>query len=390
MAFGINAEGFTRKNLRDILLEIETDQKLEISPTIDVSSESVLGQLNGIFARQMAEAWEALEACYHGFDPDAAEGFLLTALAKLTGTTRRAPTQSVVTLTVNLDSGTELVAGDAFAAITDKPDVRWTPREDFIAPSDGDYDRVFLSENTGAIVGEAGTIEVIATPIVGWNSVTNAGDASLGHDLDSDETLRTRREDQLAATGSSTIAGLQSDVLAVENVETAACFENFGDTTDSNGLPPHSFEVLVYDGVSPAADDNEIAQAIWDTKPAGIRAYGLTSGNALDADGVTQEVEFSRLTVREVYVEIDLDTGTGYAGDAAVKSAVVTASNARFEQGDDVDVTFIAGQPYTLQGVSKVTAVRIGFSASPTGIIDLTIGPRELARFDTSRVVVSS
>lgn len=390
MAFGISAEGFTRKTLRDILDEIETDQRLEISPSIDVSADSALGQLNGIIARQLAEVWEGLEGAYHGFDPDAAEGFLLTALAKITGTVRREPAPSIVTLECDLDSGTELIAGEAFAAVVDKPDVRWTPEDSFTAPSDGTFEIVFVSENTGPIIGTAGTITVITTPIVGWNSVNNPEDASLGHDLDSDETLRERREDQLAATGSGTTAAISSDVLSVEGVESVETFENITDVVNSDGLPPHSFEVLLYDGVVPAADDDAIAQVIWDTKPAGIRPYGTTDGTALDEEGETHTVSFSRLTVKEVWLEIDLDTTVGYAGDSAVQAAVVAQCNARFQQGDDVDSTFIAGIPYDLEGVEKVTAVRLGFSASPVGTTDLVIQLRELARFDTSRVLVSS
>src|SRR5690606_39481376 len=86
--FGMTPDGFVPMTETDILARIEADQRSEISDTLDVSDESLLGQLNRIYARHLGIAWEALETAYHGFDPDRAEDFLLTALAKLTGTVR--------------------------------------------------------------------------------------------------------------------------------------------------------------------------------------------------------------------------------------------------------------------------------------------------------------
>lgn len=109
--YGVTSTGFSRKTVQEILADIEAKQLSEISATLDLSSATPWGQNNGIFANEIAIAWEQLEVCYQGFDPDAAEGIQLTNLGKLTGTPRRAASYSTVTLSCTLDSGTVLTSG---------------------------------------------------------------------------------------------------------------------------------------------------------------------------------------------------------------------------------------------------------------------------------------
>src|SRR5690554_4177389 len=115
--FGVTPQGFVRPSIQQILDQIETDQKAEIDPEFDVSPEGPQGQINGIYARQLGIIWEAVETLHNAFDPDRAEDFQLTALAKLTGTFRRPATYSVVPCDVDADEGTELLSGVHFAHV---------------------------------------------------------------------------------------------------------------------------------------------------------------------------------------------------------------------------------------------------------------------------------
>ncbi len=390
--YGVTPEGFVRKTLRAILADLQEAQLSTIAATLDVSSDSVLGQLNGIFARELGIAWEQLEICYHGNDPDAAEDFLLQMVAKLTGTLRRAATKSTVTLTVDLDNGKTLLAGTHFAAIEGHLDVRWTPKDDYTSPGDGPHDVVFENENTGPIPGPNGQITVIVTPLVGWNSVTNGADASLGRVVDDDSTLRSRREIQLAAVGSATtraIAGKLEELLP--DIQFVHVFENDTDYTDDNDVPPHAVEVLIFDGDPPVVDDDAIAQVIWDTKAGGIQAAGTSSGTAIiddNADGVF--VAFSRATLIPIYLSFEITTGKGYPGDAAFKEYVAEQCDARFGSSDDVFATLVESLAFGVAGVKNVTAFTLGTAPSPVGVTDIPIGLRELSRFDTGRIVVTA
>ena len=119
---GITVDGFEQKTLEEILTEIQTDQRENIDPAIDTSSSSPVGQMNGVFSNQLAEAWEVVATAYKAFDPDEAEGDALDALAALTGTTRDPANRTLVTnVRVVVDDNFTAVAGDMVAHLENDP-----------------------------------------------------------------------------------------------------------------------------------------------------------------------------------------------------------------------------------------------------------------------------
>lgn len=394
--FGVTPQGFQRKTIEDILGEIEADERADIADDLDVSTASAVGQLNGIFARQLGIAWENLEVCYHGSDPDGSEGRLLEMVSKLTGTFRRGNTPSQVGLVCNLDEGTVLSANEAFAAIEDQPDIRWTPLATFTAASDGSHTVTFVSEQTGKIEGFAGTINVIATPITGWNSVVNPDDAELGLEVDKDPDLRQRREREIATIGSATVRAITANLWQtfVKDLQSLTVFENETDVPDANGLPPHSVEALIYDGEVPSIANNDIATVIMGSKAGGIRAFGTSSGNAtviINGVTTTKVVGFSRPAQLLVYLIVDLKKIVpGYVGDTVVNEYIATQANAMFSPGEEVIALAIRAMPLDLAGIKDVTSLRLGLSASPAGTINLPVTVRQIARFSTSRIIVNS
>lgn len=388
--FGVLPEGFRRMTLEDLLNAFETDQLADISADLDVSTESIPGQFNGIYGRQLAIGWEVLEILYHSNDPEAAEGRLLEMLCKLTGTFRVGDTFGTVVLSCDLDIGTTLIAGTHFAALEDSPDVRWTPVESFTATVAGANLITFVAEQGGPVPGAAGDINNIATPLVGWNSVVNPDDAALGVRVETDPLLREHREKELALIGSTAVRAITADILAAfPKLESLIVFENDGDSVDGNGLPPHSIEALIYDGTVPTVDNDELAQVIFDGKAAGIQTHGgITASAKALVNGVetTKAVKFSRATQVGMYIEYDLVTGSGYVGDAAVALYVATECNRRFGPGKPVIASVLASLPLQLAGVEDVTGVRLGNAPSPVGTANWPITARQIARFDTSRI----
>ncbi len=393
--FGVISTGFSRKTTQDILSDIETRQLAEISPNLDLSTATPWGQNNGIFADELGAAWEVLEVCYHAFDPDQAEDFLITSLSKLSGTERRAASYSGVTLTLDLDSGVTLESGTHFAAVDGDSSSLWTPSEDYVGVGGTGQDVLFRAENAGVVSANAGTITVIHTSVAGWNSVTNALDADEGHAIDDDPTLRTRRENQLTATGSSTVDAIESDVLEVDGVESCTITENNSDET-VGGIPPHAIHALVFDGETPAADNDEIAQAIWDSKAAGIGATGATSGIAEDANGVTHVVPFSRPDQVAIYIDLTVIDGASFddlGGETGLATYLVTELKAVHGVGQDVQYRLADSLALYFGGlrvgVTGVTAFTMGTAPGPTGTTDVAIADDELATFDTSRISVT-
>ncbi len=363
MAGGLTSDGFEIKTVEEILEEIGEEQLAIIDPALDISPDQPLGQINGIYASKLAELWEAVAVAYNAFNRGAAEGFLLDAIGLLTGTLRLPATKSQVTATVNLAATTTLSAG-VVANVSGQPSVRFVLTEDVTSTSSGNYPANFEAEVTGPVAANAGTLTVIATPAAGWNSVTNALDADLGTDIETDAAYRLRQITEQTAAGSCTVDAIRADLLRIPGILQAFVFENTTMTTDGDGVPPKAYECVVYDGVVPDVDDEDIGQVIWDNKPSGIETYGDTSVNVVDSTGATRTVEFSRGTNVPIYMTYTL--------------------------GQDVVALVFKSVALNVTGVLDVTAFTLGFSASPVGTTNLTIGSREIAVLDTSRIVVNS
>jgi uncharacterized phage protein gp47/JayE len=383
---GIVSTGFQRKILDEILTDIATQQRARISSSLDVSERTVIGNLNAIFADHISQAWEVLEEAYAAFDPDNASDDRLVALALLSGVERREAQSGLVTATVVVGAGfTGAAAGDLIAHVVNEPENRWVNR-DAVAAGAGTHSVVFESEETGSgAIAAASTLTVIAGPVSGWTSVTNPADATSGTDQETIEDLRARREASLSLAGSSTVDAIRADVLAVDGVEQVKVNENVTDAT-VGGIPPHAFEVIVWDGNPAAADDDEIAQAIHETRAAGIVAHGDESGSAVTTDGQVVTVAFSRATEVPIYVEVEIDSAVGVA-IADVKTAIAAAMPTLV--GGDVVYNRLSGAVFQVAGVDDFVSFTVGTAPSPVGTGNITITDAQIATLDLSNVEVT-
>ncbi|MCK5641950.1 MAG: baseplate J/gp47 family protein, partial [Gammaproteobacteria bacterium] len=261
MSYGVTDEGFVIKPFAVIEQEIKDSQLANINPALDQTAQGPIGQLNGINSAKLREIWELVEAAYNAFNPDSASAASLdNVVALCPGIIRDAATKSAVECTCNLDNGTYAI-GELVAHVVGNPEARFVNTEAVTVaagPSDEDLD--FEAEETGEVVALSGTLTVIAEPVTGWNSVTNASDADVGSPIETDTELRTRREETIRFSGSATVEAIKADVLDIDEVETAIVEENEDDEVQ-NGLLPHSVHVVIWDGSVPAADDAEVATA---------------------------------------------------------------------------------------------------------------------------------
>lgn len=83
MSYGVQPTGFVRKPLPIILAEIEAAMITEFGPDVIQTSQSPLGQINGLMADLIGEMWEIAEGVYQSYDPDQAEGARLDTLSRL-------------------------------------------------------------------------------------------------------------------------------------------------------------------------------------------------------------------------------------------------------------------------------------------------------------------
>lgn len=81
--YGVQSTGYARTPLSVILSDIEQDMIDVFGPGVIQTSQSPLGQLNGLMADLIAEIDERNLDIYQSYDPDQAEGVRLNILARI-------------------------------------------------------------------------------------------------------------------------------------------------------------------------------------------------------------------------------------------------------------------------------------------------------------------
>jgi hypothetical protein len=81
--YGVTPLGFVRKQLTDILADIEAAAIGVFGAGVIQAPESPLGQLNGLMTSIATTAWEIAESTYQSYDPDQAEGTRLEMLGRI-------------------------------------------------------------------------------------------------------------------------------------------------------------------------------------------------------------------------------------------------------------------------------------------------------------------
>ncbi len=383
MSFGLTVDGFAQMTLDDLKTDIENALKAEFGDSIDLTPQSPFGILTGVMAERFADLWALGGALDAAFTPDGATGTFLDNLCGITGTMRLPATYSTVTVTVSGTPGTVLAAGKVVSVAT--IGTRFVLAGGTIGGG-GTVDLLATAEQTGPKIAAAGTLTVIATPVAGWASVTNALDATPGTNIETDAALRIRREVAIRASGLASLDSIRAAVLAVTGVTACSVFENTTEITDTDGLAPHSIEALVQGG-----DDTAVLEALFASVAAGIATNGTSTAQVADSEGGLHWMAFSRPSEEDVWVIVNATIDTSLYpsdGDAQVKQAIIDWGDQQ-KAGKDVVAAGVSAQVFKIPGVLDAE-VLIGLSDPPTLSATLPMSLRQIATYDTSRVAVNA
>jgi|GEM_PF-2230564 len=159
-------------------------------------------------------------------------------------------------------------------------------------------------------------------------------------------------------------------------------------TTIEGGRFPKSFEAVVLGGT-----DEDVANKIWETKPAGIQTFGNTSFTITDSQGDSQVMNFSRPTPIYIWVDADLTLNAEEEfpsnGIDLVEQDFVTYGET-LGIGQDVLWQKVLCQIFTVSGIaSGVVEIisTLGENDSPGTYLEsnITIGENEIAVFALTR-----
>lgn len=282
----------------------------------------------------------------------------------------------------NLDGTLTINSIDFAINISIDPDSKFTIN-DFLSGSN------WTSNEFGVIFAPQNTLNIINTPVAGWNKINNLIPGVTGTNLESDIDYRIRINQSVrllaAATPESIIARILQEVDSVSRV---IIFENRTNLTDSEGRPPHSFETLVLGG-----NDQEIANKLWEVKPAGIETFGNITKVVIDSSGFSQIVSFSRPGIIKIWVKIQVNVVSGAfpsEGITAIAENVRDYGN-KLDVGSDVIWQKFFEPVYKVPGIIYANiSFATGDNPNPSDYVEdnIIINAGDVAIFDLARINV--
>lgn len=379
----ITETGFDRTRLDELFADLQDKMITIFGADIDLEPDTVDGQTLGIFAEAYDNLTQLAEDVYHSFNPQTALGVALSRLVQLNGITRQAGIKTSVTLKLGGNEGTFVPLG----SLVKNP----ITNEQFITLSNATIGVTgFVSVGAqatvfGPIAAPVNSITKIDNPVYGWQTVTNDVAGVPGRLEETDAQLRARRKLSTATPAQSLAEAVQGDIADLQNVVQSVVLENYTDVVDGNSTPAHGIHVIVQGGL-----DAEIAEIIWKRKSLGCNMAGTTSVTVLDSVGAGHVIKFSRPTLVNIFITINVEQKPGWptTGATDIKNALVAWAVANQSIGEEVITSRLYDPINSVQGHS-ITSLFIGTSAGPVSSANIPILYNQLASFDISRITVN-
>jgi len=314
--WGVTENGFQRPTLDELTADIKSKFVAKFTEVIggvpyipSTEPESILGVLSAINPDALDSVWQAVEDVYYSL-------FILTAVGvqldrAASPTLRRAATKAGATVSFVGDPTTIITAGSIFET---------EDKRAYALMSDVTLDAYGEGEGLvqAVVAGSAGNAPIAAISFIpvfisGLDTVSNTTTATGGLDVESDADFRERLLTDREADRTSSLQAIVDAVAAVANVTRVRGFENTGNSTDADGIPPGAVEIVTRG----TATDLAIAEAIFETKSAGIGTHGTITTPVTDASGDTKFIKHSHVTDVPIFVLLTLVVDSTYNAETA-------------------------------------------------------------------------
>lgn len=353
---GLTDKGFVRRTYDDILNDKIQRAKELFGENIDTSDQTPLGKFIRINAYDQAQAEEEIEQVYYARFPNTASGQSLDRLLPFVGITRNPASAAVYSVKITGEVGYVISAG--FLVATDAGITYWAAQEYTIGDDGTCVIEVSCTEaGTVGNLSSASSICKAVNPVASIASVVGIECLTAGVDEESDADLRERFAASVSGAGSCNENAIRAAILRVPTVKFAVVIANDTEEADSEGRPPHSFECFVLGGEEYS---QEIAEAIFDKRPVGIRTVGDNAVTITDVSGTERIVYFSHAKKVPVNVRASIKTTTSFRDDgvAQVQLSVADYINT-IGIGNSLVLSTIYGHIYSVLGVQEVTALEL-------------------------------
>ena len=286
-------------------------------------------------------------AAYNSFSPSFAVGAGLSSVVKINGLRRQASSNSSAVIELVGVAGTQIIGG----FLSDVNRNAWSLPSNVVIPFSGAIEVTAVCASPGSIAAPAGSINVITTPVPGWQTATNPEPAIPGAPVETDAQLRLRQAASTSLAAKTTRDAIQASVENVAGVTYAHVYENSQDAPDAAGIPGHSIAAVVAGG-----DVAAVAAAIAAIKSPGTGTFGTTQVVVLDSKGVPDTINFFELAEVQIYVTITLVPLQGFlSATGNLIAAAVSTYIGGLGAGAGVYPSKLAS-PANLEGSAAVTS----------------------------------
>ena len=372
---GLTDSGFEALTYEQIKARLESNINA-YNPGFDFSPESPDGQNISIFAFEIAQALAQLKLVYGSFDPRISTGQGLRNVGLIGGVLYASAGRSYAIVQLTGTSGIIVPAGSKVSSA----DSEWVTEFDAVIPASVGA----ISMTPGQVPVGVGVIDTIVDTLAGWTGVTNAAEGNLGSEPQNDTTFRNVRNNRVMQGTDGPVDSIVAALFKI-GIEQAKVQNNDTLGPLSDGTPSQHIHVTVAEAGN---TDEEIAQAIMDSKALGIPTFGSTTVVITDSQGVPHDIKFTKAIAVVIIVEIDvtyLDSNNAGANDA-IKEDVAAHINSLLA-GEDV-VWSRLFEHITPYGKAQVDLLQIGKPTLDT--INIPISATEFATTVVGNITVNS
>lgn len=321
----VTSKGIMTENLTDIIARLQLKFKEIYGDDIDLSPDTPDGQILGVFAQELANCNDVISFCVRMLNPYTATGRWLTDRALYAGLERRGAKHTYSNNVSIKGEGASLINAGGILVAQDQS--RWEIMS-ITKNSDKDYSATIRSEQPG-VFDLAADEELVPEIVVGITTVVTTEKSVGGTNEESDLELLTRFMKSHSINNFDDRAGVEAQVLSIDDVYQAVVYENFTGQTDFRGVPAHSINVVVDGGA-----DEDIAKAILKKKKGGCGLFGKEESEVF-IDGATRKAYFDRAKNKEINVAVTVKRITPLTDidQNAIKNSL---SALKFGIGEDV------------------------------------------------------
>lgn len=386
MTIQYDKDGLIIQTLTEILNERQNNCQSFLGDDFDISGESVVGNLQTADADRELSLQEGLLYLASQLDPDQAEGIWLDYICALNNITRNQATKTKIPIIVTGSPNLSKNAND-LTVVDENTDEYFTNSEPFILDAEGKATVTFEATSWGAIQALPTSTYSLKTPVYGITEVKydTSKNTQVGVDVEDDLSLRTRRNSAVTYTASSILSSIKAAVMQISDVKYINAYEN--DTMQIvDTLPPKSFEIVVQGG-----DENVIAQAILEKKPAGIQAYGTTTKIVTDDDGNQFQIGFTRPTEAPIDLKITFVSTSSQTDEWKndLRNELIKEFQSLYTVGDSIYVYNLYSILNAHEEIVNVTEFKAKKHSDSTWNDSVAIGKRELATLSVDNIAIT-